>query len=271
MTDQKKKDGTPDGKGADNTLLLSKLRSLEKDLSAINTARSQRMIFSLVGGALIIIALVMFLLNISNFFKEKANSPEFQEELLTKSLNDMKELKNNKNLQKIVSDLKQKVLPALAKEVARQFKNEIPNFRAKGDDFIKELRAFFENDAKKRIETSLLAYLVKVEGTLKAHYPNLSTDDLNKLIESSQSVFILELDKVLRKKLNIVEDDLVYLQATTNQFKECPEYRQLNPQDKNSIHYAKLQLIVSMLELAIFHIDPDRGKVRFVDTVGGVK
>jgi hypothetical protein len=271
MTDPKKKDNKSERKEEDNAVLLAKLKSLEDDLSAINSARIQRTIFSLLGGVLIIIALVMFLMNISHFFKSKVNSAEFKEELFKQTLTDVKSLKDNPHLQQLVNDLKQKVLPALAKEVVNRFKEEIPNFKAQGDDFIKELQTFLENDAKKRIEKSLLEYLVKVEGTLKAHYPNLSADDLNELIESSQAVFILELDKVLQKKLNIVQDDLAYLKATTDKFKNCPEYKLLHKGDKHSIHYAKMQLVVSMLELVIFHIDPDRGKVRFVDTVGGVK
>ena len=271
MTDLKKKDNKSERKEEDNAVLLAKLKSLENDLSAINAARTQRTIFSLVGGILIIIALVMFLINISNFFKAKVNSPEFKDELLKQTLTDVKTLRDNPNLQKLVTDLKKKVLPALAKEVVKKFKAEIPNFKAKGDDFIQELQTFLEKDAKKRIEKSLLEYLIKVEGTLKTQYPNLSTDDLNELIESSQAVFILELDKILQNKLNIVQDDLAYLKATTDKFKDCSEYKLLTKGDKHSIHYAKMQLVVSMLELVIFHIDPDRGKVKFVDTVGGVK
>jgi hypothetical protein len=271
MTDSRKKDNKSERKEEDNAVLLAKLKSLEDDLSAINSARTQRTIFSLVGGILIIIALVMFLMDISSFFKAKVNSPDFKEELFKQTLTDVKTLKENPNLQQLVADLKGKVLPALAKEVVSKFKAEIPNFKAQGDDFIKELQIFLQEDAKKRIEKSLLEYLIKVEGTLKTHYPNLSADDLNELIESSQAVFILELDKVLQKKLNIVQDDLAYLKATTDKFKECDEYKLLTQGDKHSIHYAKMQLVVSMLELVIFHIDPDRGKIRFVDTVGGVK
>jgi predicted RecB family endonuclease len=121
------------------------------------------------------------------------------------------------------------------------------------------------------MEKSLLAYLVKVEGTLKDHYPDLSVDDLNKIIESSQAVFILELDKVIQNKLEMIQDDLVVLKASKEQFKLCEEYKALDETNPHSVAYAKQQLIVSMLELVIYHIDPERGKVPYLEIAGGVK
>ena len=271
MTDSKKTDGKSGKEEQDNAVLIKRLNSLEQDLAVISSAKKQKTIFSLIGAALVLIALVMFLMNISNFFKEKVNSQEFRSQILKQGVADMKDLKGNPHLQNIIHDIKSDVLPALAKEVIKRFKEEVPAFKAQGDDFLKELKHYLENDVKKRMEKSLLEYLVKVEGTLKTHYPDLSTDDLNKIIESSQAVFIIELDKVIQSKLDIVQDDLLVLKASKERFKLCPEYTALDEDNPHSIAYAKQQLIVSMLELVIYHIDPERGKIPYLEVAGGVK
>ena len=271
MTDSRKTDGKPDKQEQNNTVLMKRLNTLEKDLAAINSAKKQKTIFSLIGATLVLIALIMFLMNISHFFKEKVNSPEFRSKILKQGIADMKDLKTNPHLQNVIHDIKNDVLPTLAKEVIKRFKEELPAFKAQGNDFLKELKTYLETDVKQRIEKSLLAYLVKVEGTLKEHYPNLSVDDLNKIIESSQAVFIIELDKVIQSKLDIVQDDLLVLKRSKEQFKFCPEYKALDENNPHSVAYAKQQLIVSMLELVIYHIDPERGKIPYLEVAGGVK
>ena len=270
MTDFKKTEGKSGKQEQDNAVLIKRLESLEQDLAVISSAKKQKTIFSLVGATLILIALIMFLLNISKFFKEK-NSPEFYTKIFNKGMADLKDLRGNPNVQNTFQDIKNDVLPALAKEVIKRFKEEVPSFKAKGDDFVKELKHYLETDVKQRVERSLLEYLVKVEGTLKEHYPNLSADDLNKIIESSQAVFILELEKVIQSKLDIVQDDLLVLKESKERFKQCPEYKDLDETNPHSVAYAKQQLIVSMLELVIYHIDPERGKIPYLEVAGGVK
>jgi Tfp pilus assembly protein PilN len=271
MTDSRKTDGKSDKQEQENAVLMKRLSTLEQDIIAINIAKKRKNVFGLIGGILIILALVMFLMNISSFFKNKVNSADFRNKMLKQGLADMQDLKSNPNLKKAISEIKNDVLPALAKEVITRFKAEIPSFKAQGDDFLQELKVYLEKDVKERMEKSLLAYLVKVEGTLKDHYPDLSVDDLNKIVKSSQAIFIIELEKVIQNKLKIIQDDLVVLKTSKEQFKLCEEYKSLDASNPHSVAYAKQQLIVSMLELVIYHIDPERGKVPYLEIAGGVK
>lgn len=269
MADSKKK---PEQKEpGDQQELVAKLKVLEESLDAIEQAKKQRNLVSIVGLLLIILAIALFVMNISNFAKEKAKDSDFHKELLTKLSADMKEVGDNPNLQAILADLKGEIIPHLAKQIVERFKKDAPKFQEKGEDVAKNLKHYLETDVKEKLADSLSKSLIDVESILKEKYPNIKPEDLKKIIDSAQAIFVIEITNIIEAKLDSISVEMGALKHSVNKFKDCEEYKQLDPQNPDTLSHVKLQMVESMLELVIYQINSQKGKLRVTDTVGGAK
>ena len=262
----------PDKKSdALSSALEEQLKSLEDHLEAIEQAKKQRNLVSIVGLLLIILAIALFVMNLSNFVREKSNDEAFQKELLTKLGADLKEVQKNPDLQAMMNDIRSEVLPLLAKEIVERFKKDAPKFQAKGENFAKEMQDYLENDVKNKLIRSLSTSLIDVEGIIKERYPDISVDDLKKVLDSAQAEFIIQITDVIEERIDSVRLDIEDLKASVAKFKECEEYKDLDPKNPDTLNHVKLQMVESMLELVIYQINPQKGQVRVVDTLGGAK
>lgn len=268
-SDKKKSEKKSD---AVSKALQEQLKVLEDHLEAIEQAKKQRNLVSIVGLLLIILAIALFVMNLSNFVKEKSQDQAFQKELLTKIGEDLKEVKKNPNLQAMMNDVRSEILPLLAKEIVARFKKDAPKFQAKGEDFAKEMQDYLENDVKSKLIKSLSTSLVDVEAIIKEKYPNVSADDLKKVLDIAQAEFIIQITNIIEERINSVRLDIEDLKASVAKFKECEEYKQLDPNHPDTLNHVKLQMVESMLELVIYQINTQKGEVIVTDTVvGGAK
>lgn len=270
MADPKK---SPEKKDSGNDqALVDKLKALEESLEAIEQSKKQRNLVSIVGLLLIILALALFVMNISNFATDKANDSEFHKELLTKLSQDMKEVSTNPNLQAIIKDLKEEILPNLAKEIAERFKEDAPKFQEKGEGIADNIQKYLEEDVKTKLVKSLSRALLDVEGILKEKYPDIKPEDLKKILDSAQGTFIVEITNIIEDKMHSVSLDIGALKNSVNKFQDCDEYKKLDPRHPDTLNHVKMQMVESMLELVIYQMNPRKGKVRVSDNaVGGVK
>lgn len=270
MADPKMKPDKQSDEGNDQSEALQKiLVSLEEDLVAMEASKKQRNLVSLVGLLLIILAIAMFMMNLSNFAKGKMNDNQFKKELLTKLAEDLKDVRNNPNLQGMIKDLKSEILPNLSKQIIKRFKEDVPQLKAKGEDFASELQHYLENDIKDKIVKSLTTSLLKVENIIKEKYPEISSDDLAKVLHAAQADFVIEITEVIESKIDTIRLDIDNLKASVSKFKDCEEYKKLDPANSHTMGHVKMQMVEAMLELVIFQINPEKGKDRVV--VGGGK
>jgi hypothetical protein len=269
MADTKK---GPDKQDSGNEQkLIGKLNALEESLEAIEQSKKQRNLVSIVGLLLIILAISLFAMNISNFAKEKATDSNFHKELLTKLAEDMKEVSANPNLQAIMNDIKGEILPNLSKEILERFKKDAPKFQEKGEDLAKNIQDYLEKDVKQKLVKSLTKALLDVEGILKEKYPEISSKDLKKILDAAQATFIIEITNVIESKLDSVNLEIGALKQSINKFQECAEYKKLDPQHPDTLKHVKLQMVESMLELVIYQINTQKGESCVADSAGGVK
>lgn len=274
MADSKKK---PDKNKSDkkkdalSEALQGQLKTLEEHLEAIEQSKKQRNLVSIVGLLLIILAIALFVMNLSNFVKEKSNNEVFQKELLTKLGEDLKEVKNNPNLQAMIGDVRAEILPHLAKQIVARFKKDVPKFKAKGEDFAKDMQDYLENDVKEKLVKSLSESLVDVEDIIREKYPDITMEDLKKVLDATQAEFVIAITNVIEARIDSVRIDIDELKASVAKFKNCDEYKQLDPAHPDTLSHVKLQMVESMLELVIYQINPQKGKVRVLETVGGAK
>jgi len=268
MADPKKSPETNDS--GNEQELLKKLEALEESLEVIEQSKKQRNLVSIVGLLLIILAIALFAMNISNFVANKVTNSDFQKELLTTLVKDMKEVSRNPNLQAIMDDIKSEILPNLSKEIIERFKKDAPEFQEKGENMVKNIQDYLENDVKKKLVKSLSEALLDVEGVLKEKYPNISSEELQKILKYAQDTFIIEITNVIEEKLNSVSIEIGALKHSVNNFKECEEYKKLDPLNKDTLGHVKLQMVESMLELVIYQINPTKGQDQ-VHVTGGTK
>jgi hypothetical protein len=136
-----------------------------------------------------------------------------------------------------------------------------------------ELKAYLEKDVKAKLAASISEAMLEVEESLRDKYPNLSSKDIDKTLKSAQATFILELTEMLDRKLAGFSGDLEELRAGVDGFKECEEYKRLDPDNEHTLHAVKNQMVEAMLELVIYHINPRKGqeKVAPMTMQGGVK
>lgn len=273
MADSKKKSDKK-ADNADNACLAAieaRIKALDGDLDAIEQSKKQRSLVGLVGVVLIILGMALFLMNISSFFKQKARDKEFHAELLEKIGHDMLEVQNNPNLQALLEDLRNKILPDMADAIVERFKESAPDFQEKGQDIAGSLQDYLENDVKEKFTMSLAHSLLDVEGILKEKFPDISPDDIARVLDSAQRTFIEEVTNVIEERLDSVRIEIELLKESIAKFKDCEEFKKLDHTNPDTLAYAKLQMVEAMLELVIYQINEEKGNLRVVELPGGAK
>jgi hypothetical protein len=261
MSKQDRKSTTEMNSGNGNeAALLEKIAEMEEALKEIQRFKLKRSVVGIVGLLLVLGALLLFLNNIRNFTKTKLNDADFQQEVLSTLSKDMKKVsETNPNVNLILQDMRNKIIPSLYKQVLERLKKETPKIKGVGKQMTDDLKNYLEKDLKAKLATSLSEAMLEVEDLLRKKYPNLSSKDIDKTLKSAQATFILELTEMLDHKLAGFSDDLGKLRTGMDEFKKCDEYKMLDPKNEDTIHTVKTQMVEAMLELVIYHINPQKG------------
>lgn len=255
-----------------NGELLKKIKLLEDALDSMEQSRKQKNMISLIGLVLVLLGLVLFFINLKKFAAEKFNDNAFREELLTTVRNDLKDLaSSNPNITLMRQDLKEKVLPYVSKQILERFKQDIPKFKAAGEDFAGELKVYLNTDVKNRLIKALTESLVDIEGVLKEEYPTMKPEELHKIILEAKDIFVLRISEAIDRKLEYISDDLGSLKASVDKFKECEEYKLHDPQNPDTAHHVKIQMVEAMLELVIYQLNEQKGRSSVEPLTGGTK
>jgi molybdopterin converting factor small subunit len=250
------------GKGGGDDLLV-RLNRLETCLADIERTRKQRSLIGIAGLVLILLALAIFAANLWGFAMQMME-PESQAAIMSKVQEDMTDLlQNDPEIKMLVQDMQEDVLPYIAEQVTSRLKEELPAFREQGEEILANLQAYLEKDAKDKLGAALADVLAEIEQKLIEKYPQVTPDELQAVMATAQTMFIEDLTTLIERKLDVVADDLGNLKESVDQFKETPEYRQLVEDMKvdreGALHKVQLAMIEHMLELVIYHINPERG------------
>lgn len=250
------------GKGGGEDM-LSRLGRLEACLAEIERTRRQRSLISIGGLLLVLLGIALFAANLWGF-GVKLMEPESQTLIMAKVQEDMTDLlQNDATIKQLARDLQDDVIPYVVEQVTNRFKEELPEFRQQGEDILLNLQGYLEKDVKEKLGEALADILAEVEQKLLATYPNVTPEELQSVIENSQAVFIEEVTTLIERKLDVVSDDLGALKESVDNFKDTPEYRQLlediTVDKEGAVNKAQIAMIEHMLELVIYHINPERG------------
>ena len=257
--------------------LLRKIAEMEDALDDIQRDKRKRSIVGVLGLLLILSALLMFLNNVFSFAGGKMGDSEFHSALASKAIDDLKEVADsNPNVNLIIQDLKTQILPELYKQVLERLKQETPKIKSAGEAMSADIKKHLETNVKRKLVDTLSTSLAELEPILREKYPKISFEQLHSIMNSAKATFILEVTDIIENRLSTVSSDLVTLKSSVEQFKNCDEYKNLDPDNEHTIHAVKKQMVEAMLELVIYHLNEAKGKEPVDPTLvpvaeGGVK
>ena len=244
-------------KGGDENL-LAKIERIELNILEIDRARHQQAIIARVGLVLIFVAIVIFAINMYNLFS-KITSDENLELLGQAASRDMQELfQSDSNLQAFKNDLTGRIFPAVSKQVMDRFLKEVPIFRQKGEQLLQNLKVHLEDSVKTKLAGELDSSLKDIEQQIVKKYPNVSLEKLDVVIKQVEPLFLENITNMLESKVNLVGDDLDEMEKTLDKFRKISEDMKLNEKEKEML---KLDFMENLLELGIYHINPEKGEL----------
>ncbi|GEM_PF-2756283 len=246
--------------------LLANVARLETDLLEIEKARKQQALIVRVGLVLILLAILIFALNIWNFSKSLMQ-PASLDQFGKKLGEDMQGLMADPEVKRLQESLMKQVFPEISNQLVEQFKKDLPNFKSKGQKVFSNLQAHLESFLKEELEKALAESIAELEKELHTTYPKIPIERIEKVLNEAQGVFIEHITMTLEKRLETIYQDFEKMQKTIDKFSELDDMKQLENSDINDV---KLALIESMLELGIYEINPEKGN-RPGSVQGGVR
>jgi hypothetical protein len=247
--------------------LLACVSRLEADLQEIEKARKQQALIVRVGVLLILFAILLFAWNIWNFSKSLMKS-ESLDQFGQKFSRDMQDLAKDPEVRRMQDNLVKQVIPDITNQIVERFKQDMPNFRKKGEKVLFNLQIYVQGYLKEELEKALAESVVKLEKELHASYPKISVDKLQKVMKSAEATFIEQVTHAIEKRIEMIYEDLDKAEKTLDKFYNLDDMKKLSKQTPDEI---KLALIESMLELGIYEINPVKGNMPATVAQGGVK
>gem|GEM_PF-6586780 len=252
----------------DTEALLTKINQLEEYLDKFAKARRVRALCSGIGMVLILLLLCLFGWNLWQFGKGHL-SPEGQQAFMKQVQADMTTLyRTDSNVQGIIDDFRTDVAPYAVEHVRKRIREELPNMRASGVQSLYALRDYIATDAKDRFETEISDALAEFELELMKKFPDLSREDLHIGLIAMHDLLLAELSTIIDQRLGELSGSFEELMQTLDTYRDLPEAKKLDPENLDAV---KLNILESLLDLAIFEVNPDRGLVPAYAAEGGAE
>ncbi len=265
MSDEQR---VPDDSVNEANEVLGKLQGIEESINRIEQSKRIKTLVSVGGVIIVLLILALFGWNLYQF-GQKAMSPEVKAEFMSEASEDIVEVaRDNPDVQKMVKDLQEDVIPYVIVQISEKFQENMPQFQKEEEKIIGNIQHYLENDVKDKLAVALIEMLVELEQEILKKYPEVSPDEMKPVLEKAQEIFITEITASIEKRLDDMFLSLGELSETIRQFGQLEEAKKLNPKN---IEEVKLQMIEAMLELVIYHLNPERGDAPAVVAAGGVK
>lgn len=232
--------------------ILEKLAELNNDVKELKTLRVRRSFVTVAGMGLVLLAIIIFIFNIISFVKNY-DTQELSEEVGKRA----EEIVNSEEMKELISEIQNELIPSLRDEFFKKFKNELPKFKEEGLVVADNLKKYIETEVKAKITEALAESLNDMKETLLKKYPDITPAKMDQVMEEAQHEFAEEFTKSLESRLDKVILDMVALNESFEVLTKHKDFKALDPKMTGEIEN---QLIEAMLELAIYHLDPKKGK-----------
>lgn len=230
---------------------ISRLGRIEELLGKTAGYRKTKGIVTGLGLALILLTVVVFVVRIVELarnYDTKALAGELEKQAAL--------LAESREAKDLVAEIRNTCLPELQKEVVARFKAEEPTLKFELNKAADNLKDYVAGPVKDKFISSVFEAVSKIERDILTRKNKFTPERVEKIVAEGQKIFIEDFTTKLETRLNDMDDDLVALNAAIQKFTETPEYAKLDP--KLCGEYEN-RVVESMLELFIYHLNPQRG------------
>lgn len=230
------------------------IRELNGKLHEIIRLRKTQSIVSCCGAVLILLILVQLLFNLYHF-GINFDHAQFAAEALERGTL----LLRSAEIKTLENDFNTVFIPTFQARFSEQLQEETPKIKHLIKKESDKLISYAESDIKQLITRSLRESFEKLEADLvKKHGGNaISSEDLAASLKGFDAVLVRDITAVLDKNTIKAKQSLGALYATTESFKQLPEYQEIRSVPPAQ---AESRLIETFLELWIYHLNPERSK-----------
>lgn len=238
--------------------LLKKLERLETDIQEIERARHQQAVVTRVGLLLILLAILLFAWNLWQFSKIVTSDDYVAGlgESVQKHILHM--VDNDENLKALRADITEKIIPSVSKQVMERVSKELPVFKQKGEKILENIKAHLEDTVKTKLAEEIDGAVKELEAEILKEYPDVSAEKLEAVFKKTEGVFLENITGMLEKKVELVYEDLDEMEKTLQKFSKIAEEAKLGEKELDMV---KLDFLENLLELAIYHVNPDKGEL----------
>ena len=136
---------TTDDSVNDSKEVLSKLQGIEESINRIEQSKKLKTLVSVGGVIIVLLILALFAWNLYSF-GQKAMSPEVKAEFISEAAEDIVEIaRDNPDVQKMVRDLQEDVIPHVIVQITEKFQKNMPLFQKEEEKIIGNLQHYLEN------------------------------------------------------------------------------------------------------------------------------
>lgn len=236
--------------------VLAKIERLESLLKETEKARKQGIMVARISMLVILVAVLGFAWNLWGFYKSftsDENMQKFQEQVWV----DLKDVMDGPEMKAIQNKIYKDSIPKISNIFVERFKREIPTFQEKGKLLLENLKDDVARHLTEELTKTLDESLQDVELELLRKFPSLTPEKLEQTLAAAQYVFVEDITDELEERLvdlSTVFDDL---DKIISKYRTLDDYKALENKEVEDI---KLELVESILELAIYEVNPSRGE-----------
>lgn len=164
------------------------------------------------------------------------------------------------------------VLPDFYAKLLVEFQNQMPEIEKRGGDMADHLLDFTKKHVEERLLASLEKGIKNSEKEIQELFPNLDERHLIANLNEGRDIFVDRLHDVLEERVAMVSTHLDGLKSAADRVAKTKGYSDLNP-DPAVRAEVEARLIETLLELAIYELDPVKGELLAVPAMvkGGAK
>lgn len=230
---------------------VGKLEELEKMVSAIADLKRTRGRISIFGILIIFALIMLFLYNIVSFFSN------YDTTALASSIQDnVQNIADSPEFADLASNVKDYMIPKFRDELIKKVEADIPKFKEDGNRLLNDLQQYVQKDLNNKLLNELTSSLNEIEREMVKSHPNINSVKIDAILKDAQKVFVEELGQRLEKRLETATDHLVALNSSFEKLANSEEFRGFTPENQAEL---EAKLLEAVLELAIYHVNPNRG------------
>jgi hypothetical protein len=241
-----------------------RLARIQEMLEKNEALRKQRMVVSLVGMAVLLSILVLFLYRLKWLGEDMiAQSPDTAKVVWEESQPVVEA-----ELKALSADFKDKVIPELSQSMRAAFEREMPKFESEAREMGGRLYEHSTKDVEAKLIEALGKSLEASGDELATVFPKMSAPELEASLKKSGDLFVDRSYEVIELHISRVSASIDGLKGGV---KKVAESRGADQLDAQRLDWAEEEVISALTDLVVYELKPALGEQPANSGQGGDK